>query len=304
MPGSTLGDVLVHYKGRYYCFDANDHSLSEATREQEEVAHHAMRAGTILGKLKGDAGDHSEGCVCYVVNADALGAQPRLHGRDGSRQFIAFNAGTTCAFDPESLEPRTLPNATAKCVARSFDEGLLLGSMVQTDEAFGTNCALINAQLPVPQRSTTSSESRYIEDIVFHYRGRYYAVDTERSHCAAASGPLLEAAKHAVTAGINVGVDPGAFGVGTHCVVVDLSAISRRGPHADPVVVLRHGESQTQTFDLSSGRVRRIEEQLREHADESFSMGSWLALVPAEAQHRAGLTCYLVDLSALQPQRK
>src|SRR5688572_15381800 len=97
-------EVFVHYKGQYYCFNADEHSFSRAKDPHQGRARDAIEAGGVLAGLR-RAGSEEPGIgtLCTVVDLDALGVQ------DG--QLIAFHSGTTCVFDPQSGKRKSLSDA-------------------------------------------------------------------------------------------------------------------------------------------------------------------------------------------------
>lgn len=299
MADSRSSEILVHYKGRYYCFDANGGSLSNATEQQEQVAEEAIAKGALLANLTRRASDASDGCQCFVLDVDALGAvRPHDDGRE-TGTFIAFNADGVRAFDAETLKPRPLSPAVEKSASRSFDEGLLVGTLVQSD-GFGTNCTLISADLPVMEAGKPPLEQRQADPIVVHYCGRYYSIDTEGFQFAPASDALLDAAKTAIESGVKVAASSEVAGIGTLCTLVDLSAFVQNMPFAKPAAVLHHPDGRTQILNLLNGHMEAAGEELRTRTEEALAAGTWLARMPPSSEDLAGLTCYLLDLGALR----
>lgn len=298
MTENQLGEVLVHYKGRYYCLETGSQSLSDASEEQERIARNATAAGTLVARLKRD--DGGAGTYCYLVDADALALHPSSKGGDEVTPVVAFGGVSICAFTAHGIEGPGLSDLPGKRAARPLGEGLFVGTFVHVD---GTSGGLTHLEVPSSPTPEVGFDAGDANDVVFHYRGRYHSVNAVRAQCTSTSSEVLAAAQQAIECGVKIGALEAAVGLGTMCTLVDWSALSTSASATDghdKVAVFDHPELGMQMLDLENGQLRSVDDALRTRATEVFSFGTWLARLPPTADVSAGMTCYLVDLNALR----
>ena len=194
MTENQLGEVLVHYKGRYYCLETDSHSLSAASEQQERVARKATAGGTLLARLKRD--DRGAGTYCYLVDADALALHPSSKGGDAVTPVVAFGTGNICAFTAQGIEAPAPSDFHGKRAARPLGEGLFVGTFVQAAGAYGTSCVVTNVEESSSATSEVPCDGRDANDVVFHYRGRYHSVNAVRAQCTTTTGEMLWLSRH------------------------------------------------------------------------------------------------------------
>jgi hypothetical protein len=273
----------VHYKGQYYCFNTDEHSFSRAKDPHQGRARDAIEAGGVIAGLR-RAGSEEPGIgtLCTVVDLDALGVQ--------GGQLVAFHSGTTCVFDPQSGKRKSLSDAAGLYLDRAFEKGVLLGNVQHCEEPLGTNCVLIETSVGSP---------RAADEVVFHYRDRFYAVDTHTSKCA----PVLPEMESSASRALESGTSIGAFqiGDGCQCFVLDLSGLSQEDQGSDLVLLLRNVRG-TVAIDLGSGEAKPADGAWQAATDAAVATGSWVARLPAPESGATSCVACLVDLSALRPQ--